>query len=583
MSVRRDVDGVTQTDNERVTYAAIGRSTDGNDHRLPQHGRSARSLFTEAVQSTGARQVETSAPVQERPHGSAQAPTRRQRQAELRAQEVASAGLPGHLNPEPLNLVHHRSATVRTAPPIVEQAAPFSRETASQNPAPLPSLRDQNIVRPAAAARAASLVATAPPFPPTGIQRTVEPVAPLRTPSGEIPVALVAAPTPLRSVPTPVVAAPAEAAAEAAPVVGEPLFAPVTRRERKAGPPAPAPAAAPSTPARGTLFGSRLVARAATGAAFVGALACVPMIIPGTAAGDLAPGGLADQADDGQDATLASPENTAESQLLERAQHLVNRAEGPDSSKAVDPYELEAAKAELLALSESMIAERSQSSSRASRSNERTPLTDGAVAVSADEAAAQEAAGPATAADVARAADRVAILLQDYGETAASVVTPAPATPAELAAERRVRAQTLLAQCGSAKFSNGKIPASALTSLSFARGQALRCDAASMLEELSQAYQQRFGVPIGVTDTYRSYSEQVSTRAAKPGLAAVPGTSNHGWGLAIDLTAPASNPGSAQYKWLRANAPLYGWDNPAWARTNGSKPEPWHFEYTSGW
>ena len=108
-------------------------------------------------------------------------------------------------------------------------------------------------------------------------------------------------------------------------------------------------------------------------------------------------------------------------------------------------------------------------------------------------------------------------------------------------------------------------------------------DAAAMLEELSAAYQQRFGEPIGLTDSFRSYASQVSTRAAKPGLAAVPGTSNHGWGLAIDLTSPASNPGSAQYKWLRANAPLYGWDNPPWARSNGSKPEPWHFEYASGW
>ncbi|MBE7698717.1 D-alanyl-D-alanine carboxypeptidase family protein [Oerskovia sp. Sa1BUA8] len=228
-----------------------------------------------------------------------------------------------------------------------------------------------------------------------------------------------------------------------------------------------------------------------------------------------------------------------------------------------------------------MLAQRSEGSQRASRSSERTSLEDSTTV--ADTTVGEGGAAPVTGEDIERAMEQFAIQRGDYGEIASAVVTPAPATPQELAAERRVRAATLLAQCGSSSYSNGRIPSSAMTSLSFASGHMLRCDAAAMFEELSAAYAQRFGSSIPMTDSYRSYGQQVSTRAAKPGLAAVPGTSNHGWGLAVDLAAPASSPGSAQYKWLRANAPLFGWDNPSWARPGGSKPEPWHFEYAAGW
>ncbi|MFF3066508.1 D-alanyl-D-alanine carboxypeptidase family protein [Oerskovia sp. NPDC057915] len=525
--------------------------------------------------------MEASAPVQQRSHGAAPTPTRRQRQAELRARELAAAGLEGRPHVDHLQVEHRHTSTARPATFAVPQASVEDRPTPSR-PFPVPTAATPVTAPAPLAAAPAAAVAAAPrtsPFPPTGILRAApEPAAPIRTPSGEIPVVLVPAPTPLRSTPTPVVAAGGEDAQAAS--LTDPVFPPLSRRERKSGAPATgATPVAPATPARGTLFGSRLVARAATGAAFVGALACVPMIIPGTASGDLAPGGQqADLADDegGSTTTLA---NTAEDDMIAKAEALLARAEASSAST----HELETARAELTALKDQILAERSEGSQRASRSNERTSLADSTEVADTTVAQGEGATGPLTAADLGQAMNNVAMQLNDFGEPSQSVVTPAPATPAELAADRRNRAATLLDQCGSANFSNGKIPASALTSLSFAPSQSLRCDAAAMLEELSDAYAQRFGTSIPLTDTYRSYSEQVSTRAAKPGLAAVPGTSNHGWGLAIDLAAPASSPGSAQYKWLRANAPLYGWDNPAWARPNGSKPEPWHFEYAAGW
>ncbi|GAA1981882.1 hypothetical protein GCM10009718_18680 [Isoptericola halotolerans] len=130
-----------------------------------------------------------------------------------------------------------------------------------------------------------------------------------------------------------------------------------------------------------------------------------------------------------------------------------------------------------------------------------------------------------------------------------------------------------------AGYSNGHIPASVLCDLPWAPGHMLRCDAALQLEALNEAYRERFGTNIPITDSYRSFAGQVAVRAAKPHLAAVPGTSNHGWGLAVDLSTPISSGRSAEYAWLRVHGPDYGWDNPTWARLDGSKPEPWHFEF----
>jgi hypothetical protein len=128
-------------------------------------------------------------------------------------------------------------------------------------------------------------------------------------------------------------------------------------------------------------------------------------------------------------------------------------------------------------------------------------------------------------------------------------------------------------------YANGRIPAAVLCALAFAPGHMLRCDAADQLTALSKKFEREFGYPIPITDSYRTYVEQVALAGSKPHLAAVPGTSNHGWGLAVDLSSPISGGASPEYAWLRVHGPDYGWDNPSWARPGGSKPEPWHFEF----
>ncbi|MFP5345978.1 MAG: D-alanyl-D-alanine carboxypeptidase family protein [Actinomycetes bacterium] len=128
---------------------------------------------------------------------------------------------------------------------------------------------------------------------------------------------------------------------------------------------------------------------------------------------------------------------------------------------------------------------------------------------------------------------------------------------------------------------NGRLAVEDLCGL-WQPGHYLRADAAVALAKLNVAYQEHFGVPLAITDSYRSYGQQVSVKARKPGLAAVPGTSEHGWALAVDLGGGVEGAGEP-YQWLRANAPAFGWDNPGWAQAGGSGAyEPWHWEYVAG-
>ena len=126
---------------------------------------------------------------------------------------------------------------------------------------------------------------------------------------------------------------------------------------------------------------------------------------------------------------------------------------------------------------------------------------------------------------------------------------------------------------------NGFLPASTLCPLSVGHGHRLRTDAAHAYERLQAAYAASLGRPLCVTDSYRSYAAQVDVFARKPSLAAVPGTSQHGWGLALDLCGGVQVFGSEAHEWMRAHAPELGWHHPHWARQDGRKPEPWHWEY----
>ncbi len=126
---------------------------------------------------------------------------------------------------------------------------------------------------------------------------------------------------------------------------------------------------------------------------------------------------------------------------------------------------------------------------------------------------------------------------------------------------------------------NGFLSDAALCPLDFAPGHRLRTDAAMAMNALNAARVAATGGKLCVTDSYRSYAEQVDVFRRKPTLAATPGRSQHGWGLAVDLCGGVQNFGSEAHRWMQLNAPQYGWVHPPWARQGGSKPEAWHWEY----
>ena len=126
---------------------------------------------------------------------------------------------------------------------------------------------------------------------------------------------------------------------------------------------------------------------------------------------------------------------------------------------------------------------------------------------------------------------------------------------------------------------NGFLPDSALCPLLQAPGHRLQTDAARAFDALSAARRAATGAPLCVTDSYRSSAEQVDVFRRKPTLAATPGRSQHGFGLAVDLCGGVERFDSEPHAWLKANAPAYGWVHPSWAEPGGSKPEAWHWEY----
>ena len=126
---------------------------------------------------------------------------------------------------------------------------------------------------------------------------------------------------------------------------------------------------------------------------------------------------------------------------------------------------------------------------------------------------------------------------------------------------------------------NGFLPDSELCPLIQAPGHRLRTDAGRAFDALSAARRAQTGSPLCVTDSYRSYPAQVDVFARKPELAATPGRSQHGWGLAVDLCGGAEQFGTEVDSWLRLNAGSFGWFHPSWAEPGESRPEPWHWEF----
>ncbi|WP_052460318.1 Rv3654c family TadE-like protein [Microbacterium gorillae] len=136
-----------------------------------------------------------------------------------------------------------------------------------------------------------------------------------------------------------------------------------------------------------------------------------------------------------------------------------------------------------------------------------------------------------------------------------------------------------------ADYPNGAIPREVLRSIPWRADLLLRGDAAAALVAMNTAYRAEHGADLPLSDAYRDLAGQKEQRRAWCArgaceFAAVPGTSNHGWGTAIDVGIARTDFGSATYRWLVANARRFGWTHPTWAEPGGTAPEAWHWEFT---
>ncbi len=121
-----------------------------------------------------------------------------------------------------------------------------------------------------------------------------------------------------------------------------------------------------------------------------------------------------------------------------------------------------------------------------------------------------------------------------------------------------------------AALGNGQIPADALTPIGIDSHRLYQPAADAFVRMVADAANS--GVTIGITDSYRPFDEQVSLAERKGlyrngGLAATPGTSNHGWGLAVDLDLD-----DGAQRWMRENGWRYGF-------VEDTPREPWHWGY----
>src|SRR5262245_9016934 len=121
--------------------------------------------------------------------------------------------------------------------------------------------------------------------------------------------------------------------------------------------------------------------------------------------------------------------------------------------------------------------------------------------------------------------------------------------------------------------SNGKLPASDLSDIP---GGRLANQAAASWNRMRSAIGKKTGVWICPTSTrtaYRPYADQQYFwnlyQSGKGALAARPGTSNHGWGVAVDV------PTTRMAQLVNAHGAEYGWQK----KWSDAPSEWWHFKY----
>jgi len=123
---------------------------------------------------------------------------------------------------------------------------------------------------------------------------------------------------------------------------------------------------------------------------------------------------------------------------------------------------------------------------------------------------------------------------------------------------------------------NGSIPTSALGDVPGPCSGLLKAAALSY-SAMHEESLRRFGISLAIVDgqvgrTYRSFARQLLAKRLFGSNAATPGTSNHGWALAVDLMS------SAQRSAVDRIGAHYGWSKGC----SDASWEWWHVKYNPG-
>ena len=178
-----------------------------------------------------------------------------------------------------------------------------------------------------------------------------------------------------------------------------------------------------------------------------------------------------------------------------------------------------------------------------------------------------QAAGQATKTSATSSASKTSFATALSNAVASQSSTSADATAA---AAKTYKLNSKGVPVDLAAYGNGKIPANALQQVGDTRHKLWAPAAEQLTDMIADA--KRDGVKIGITDSYRPYEEQVDLARRKGlysqgGLAAKPGTSEHGWGMAADLDLNGK-----ALAWMRENAGKYGFEE-------NVPRETWHWAY----
>jgi len=227
---------------------------------------------------------------------------------------------------------------------------------------------------------------------------------------------------------------------------------------------------------------------------------------------------------------------------------------------------------------------------RKEREKTRSGLRD--VIVGAGRAVVQAVSGAAT---VAEAAVRAAVSpgsVDGYVEYTGRLTKPDRGWTAGELIRVPIKKDSIGSSSNSAAlynagFRNGRIPPEKLTPLAQAPGHRLYKDAAEAFDRMALQFKADTGQTLKITDSYRKIEVSIDLikrkgwydknppdstegRTQNMGLGGTPGTSNHGWGLGIDVTNCGYD--SVAFKWLSQNAAKYGFKT--------IPKESWHWEYT---